>query len=126
MREMDKDRVVALLLDGDVGRRFLQPLDAARNETRANALNLAHLHHQVGKRLRLAEQRVASRLVAVGQVLRMDAAVVDFSLEDRAAARAAYAGAAAIGKHVTGIEPGYFERLKQLRSDEAKRKRRAS
>jgi amidophosphoribosyltransferase len=30
------------------------------------------------------------------------------------------------GEYVTGIEPGYFERLKQLRSDEAKRKRRAS
>ncbi len=30
------------------------------------------------------------------------------------------------GEYVTGIEPGYFERLRQLRSDEAKRKRRAS
>ncbi|MDQ3495375.1 MAG: amidophosphoribosyltransferase [Pseudomonadota bacterium] len=30
------------------------------------------------------------------------------------------------GEYVTGIEPGYFERLQQLRSDEAKRKRRAS
>ena len=29
------------------------------------------------------------------------------------------------GKYVTGIEPGYFERIQQLRSDEAKRKRRA-
>ncbi|MGI8561925.1 MAG: amidophosphoribosyltransferase [Luteimonas sp.] len=28
------------------------------------------------------------------------------------------------GEYVTGIEPGYFERLQQLRSDEAKRKRR--
>jgi amidophosphoribosyltransferase len=28
------------------------------------------------------------------------------------------------GEYVTGIEPGYFERLKQLRSDEAKKKRR--
>ncbi len=28
------------------------------------------------------------------------------------------------GDYVTGIEPGYFERLKQLRSDEAKKKRR--
>jgi amidophosphoribosyltransferase len=30
------------------------------------------------------------------------------------------------GEYVTGIEPGYFERIKQLRSDEAKKKRRAS
>ncbi|MBS0192926.1 MAG: amidophosphoribosyltransferase [Proteobacteria bacterium] len=30
------------------------------------------------------------------------------------------------GQYVTGIEPGYFERLKQLRSDEAKKKRRAA
>ncbi|WP_024869389.1 amidophosphoribosyltransferase [Pseudoxanthomonas suwonensis] len=30
------------------------------------------------------------------------------------------------GNYVTGIEPGYFERIQQLRSDEAKRKRRAS
>ena len=30
------------------------------------------------------------------------------------------------GEYVTGIEPGYFERLRQLRSDDAKRKRRAS
>ena len=30
------------------------------------------------------------------------------------------------GEYVTGIEPGYFERLQQLRSDEAKKKRRAS
>ena len=30
------------------------------------------------------------------------------------------------GEYVTGIEPGYFERLRQLRSDEAKRKRRVS
>ncbi len=29
------------------------------------------------------------------------------------------------GEYVTGIAPGYFERLRQLRSDEAKRKRRA-
>lgn len=29
------------------------------------------------------------------------------------------------GEYVTGIEPGYFERLRQLRSDDAKRKRRA-
>jgi amidophosphoribosyltransferase len=29
------------------------------------------------------------------------------------------------GDYVTGIEPGYFERIQQLRSDEAKRKRRA-
>jgi amidophosphoribosyltransferase len=28
------------------------------------------------------------------------------------------------GQYVTGIEPGYFERIKQLRSDEAKKKRR--
>ena len=28
------------------------------------------------------------------------------------------------GEYVTGIEPGYFERIKQLRSDEAKKKRR--
>ena len=28
------------------------------------------------------------------------------------------------GKYVTGIEPGYFERIEQMRSDEAKRKRR--
>ena len=28
------------------------------------------------------------------------------------------------GEYVTGIEPGYFERLQQLRSDEAKRKQR--
>ena len=28
------------------------------------------------------------------------------------------------GKYVTGIEPGYFERIEQARSDEAKRKRR--
>ena len=30
------------------------------------------------------------------------------------------------GEYVTGIEPGYFERIQQLRSDDAKRKRRAS
>ena len=30
------------------------------------------------------------------------------------------------GEYVTGIEPGYFERLRQLRSDEAKKKRRAA
>ena len=30
------------------------------------------------------------------------------------------------GKYVTGIEPGYFERIRQLRSDEAKKSRRAS
>ena len=29
------------------------------------------------------------------------------------------------GEYVTGIAPGYFERLRQLRSDEAKRKRRS-
>jgi len=29
------------------------------------------------------------------------------------------------GQYVTGIEPGYFERIQQLRSDEAKNKRRA-
>ena len=28
------------------------------------------------------------------------------------------------GQYVTGIEPGYFERIEQARSDEAKRKRR--
>jgi amidophosphoribosyltransferase len=28
------------------------------------------------------------------------------------------------GEYVTGIEPGYFERIQQLRSDEAKKKRR--
>src|SRR5690606_19978663 len=30
------------------------------------------------------------------------------------------------GDYVTGIEPGYFERLRQLRSDDAKKNRRAS
>jgi amidophosphoribosyltransferase len=30
------------------------------------------------------------------------------------------------GKYVTGIEPGYFDRIKQQRSDEAKKTRRAS
>ena len=30
------------------------------------------------------------------------------------------------GQYVTRTEPGYFERLQQLRSDEAKRKKRAS
>lgn len=29
------------------------------------------------------------------------------------------------GEYVTGIEPGYFERIQQMRSDEAKKKRRA-
>ncbi|MEG8176783.1 amidophosphoribosyltransferase, partial [Xanthomonas hortorum pv. gardneri] len=29
------------------------------------------------------------------------------------------------GEYITGIEPGYFQRIQQLRSDEAKRKRRA-
>lgn len=29
------------------------------------------------------------------------------------------------GEYITGIEPGYFERIKQLRSDEAKKTRRA-
>lgn len=29
------------------------------------------------------------------------------------------------GEYITGIEPGYFERIQQLRSDEAKKKRRA-
>ena len=29
------------------------------------------------------------------------------------------------GEYTTGIEPGYFERIQQLRSDEAKKKRRA-
>jgi len=29
------------------------------------------------------------------------------------------------GQYVTGIEPGYFERIQQLRSDDAKNKRRA-
>ncbi|KAF1709391.1 amidophosphoribosyltransferase [Pseudoxanthomonas kalamensis DSM 18571] len=29
------------------------------------------------------------------------------------------------GNYVTGIDPGYFERIQQMRSDEAKRKRRA-
>ena len=29
------------------------------------------------------------------------------------------------GEYVTGIEAGYFERLQQLRSDDAKKKRRA-
>lgn len=29
------------------------------------------------------------------------------------------------GEYVTGVEPGYFERIKQLRSDEAKKTRRA-
>jgi amidophosphoribosyltransferase len=29
------------------------------------------------------------------------------------------------GEYVTGIEPGYFDRIKQLRSDEAKTTRRA-
>ena len=29
------------------------------------------------------------------------------------------------GKYVTGIEPGYFERIQQLRSDDAKKTRRA-
>ena len=28
------------------------------------------------------------------------------------------------GEYVTGVEPGYFEGLKQLRSDDAKRQRR--
>ena len=30
------------------------------------------------------------------------------------------------GEYVTGIEAGYFERIQQLRSDEAKKKRQAS
>ena len=30
------------------------------------------------------------------------------------------------GNYITGIEPGYFERIEALRSDEAKRKRRVS
>ena len=30
------------------------------------------------------------------------------------------------GEYVTGIEVGYFERLQQLRSDDAKKTRRAS
>ena len=30
------------------------------------------------------------------------------------------------GQYVTGIEPGYFERIQQLRSDEAKKKRRVA
>ena len=29
------------------------------------------------------------------------------------------------GEYITGIDPGYFERIQQLRSDEAKKKRRA-
>ena len=29
------------------------------------------------------------------------------------------------GNYITGIDSGYFERIQQLRSDEAKRKRRA-
>ncbi|MBW8811360.1 MAG: amidophosphoribosyltransferase, partial [Lysobacter sp.] len=30
------------------------------------------------------------------------------------------------GEYVTGVEPGYFERIQQLRSDDAKKTRRAS
>lgn len=29
------------------------------------------------------------------------------------------------GEYITGIEPGYFERIQQLRSDDAKKRRRA-
>jgi amidophosphoribosyltransferase len=38
---------------------------------------------------------------------------------------ASYDSSCFTGQYVTGIEPGYFERLQQARSDESKRKRRA-
>ena len=38
---------------------------------------------------------------------------------------ATYDSSCFTGEYVTGIEPGYFERLQQARSDESKRKRRA-
>jgi amidophosphoribosyltransferase len=38
---------------------------------------------------------------------------------------ASYDSSCFTGEYVTGIEPGYFERLQQARSDESKRQRRA-
>ena len=90
----------------DVGRGLLKALDAARNDPRAHALDLAHLDHQIRQRLRLAKQRVSLGLVAVGEIRRVHRAVVELALHHGAAAGAADARAAAVRHHEPGIEPG--------------------
>ncbi len=77
-------------------------------------MHLAHLDGDVGKGLCLAKERIALRLVDVGQIGGVHRAVVHLALEDRAAAGAADAGAAAIGQHVPGIEPRLQDALALL------------
>src|SRR5262249_38832874 len=95
----------------DVRRRLVEALDAARNDARSHAVHLAHFHRQVGERLRLAKQREPPVAVALRQVGLVGETVIDLSLEEGAAAGAAYAGAAAVRKHVAGVEPGLQDGL---------------
>jgi hypothetical protein len=93
-----------------VRRRPFQPLDPARNHAGLHALHLAHLDHEIGQRLGLAEERVALRLVAFRKIRLVHQAVVDLAFEDGAAAGAADAGTAAVRQHV----PGFDARLQDV------------
>src|SRR5205085_11534200 len=97
--------------DGDVGRELVEALDAARNESRPYTLDFPYFDDEIGERRRLAEERVALRLVARRQIRVMHAAVIDLAFENGAAAGAAHTGAAAIREHAAGVEAGLQDRL---------------
>src|SRR5579859_7252538 len=73
----------------DVGRGLVEALDAARDDARPHAVHFAYFDGQVGERLRLAKERQAFIAIALRQVRLVREAIVDASLEDRAAAGAA-------------------------------------
>ena len=71
----------------------------------------ARLDHHVAERLRLAEKRLALRLLLVGERLLLVDAVVDLALEQLALAAAAGAVAAAVGQHEVLAQRGGQDRL---------------
>ena len=97
--------------DRHVGRGLVQPLDAAGDDPRPHAMDLAHLDREIAERLRLAKERIALRLVAVGQIRGVHRAVVDLAFQYGSPAGAADPGAAAVRQHVAGIQPCLQHRL---------------
>ena len=93
------------LHDGDVRRRLVDRLDAAGQLADLDVAAPAHfpdLEHEVGQRLRAAEERQALPLLVVGERRRLVGAVVDLPADDLPLARAACPVAAAVGQHQIG------------------------
>jgi len=134
-----KDRVVLLVDDSIVRGTTSQQIVQMARDAGARKVYLASAAPPVrfpniyGIDMPAVEELVAhgrteeevQTLLGCDWLIYQDIADLEEAVSEPKKKHATYDSSCFTGEYVTGIEPGYFERLQQARSDESKRKRRA-